>query len=188
MSLTRPLALPFINHLTHIPHPASPPLPHPSGFAYDELKADGRQCPVHVYVSTADVDSCCAFRILKSMMCSDGIPFSAYPVSGYQELQSLGEKLPKDGMNRSIVLINCGGTMDVRELLGERPTRRATPPFSHLPLPPSPAPPFLLKRKIVCHLFSPLLGVPHFTSLHSLSLIAHCAAEAQNSKKLKKKI
>ena len=59
-------------------------------------------------VSTADVDSCCAFRILKSMMCSDGIPFSAYPVGGYQELQNLGDKLPKDGQNRSIVLINCG--------------------------------------------------------------------------------
>ena len=39
---------------------------------------------MHVYISTADVDSCCAFRILKSMMFSDGIPFSAYPVSGYQ--------------------------------------------------------------------------------------------------------
>ena len=87
-------------------------------FAYEELRADGRTCPVHVYVSTADVDSCCAFRILKSMMCSDGIPFSAYPVSGYQELQNLGEKLPKDGQNRSIVLINCGGTENVKELLG----------------------------------------------------------------------
>ena len=90
-------------------------------FAYEELKADGRLCPVHVYVSTADVDSCCAFRILKSMMCSDGIPFSAYPVSGYQELQNLGEKLPKDGQNRSIVLINCGGTENVKELLGASP-------------------------------------------------------------------
>ena len=76
---------------------------------------------MHVYVSTADVDSCCAFRILKSMMCSDGIPFSAYPVSGYQELQNLGEKLPKDGQNRSIVLINCGGTENVKELLGASP-------------------------------------------------------------------
>ena len=88
-----------------------------TGFAYEELKADGRTCPVHVYVSTADVDSCCAFRILKSMMCSDGIPFSAYPVGGYQELQNLGDKLPKDGQNRSVVLINCGGTENVKELM-----------------------------------------------------------------------
>ena len=97
-------------------------------FAYEELKADGRACPVHVYVSTADVDSCCAFRILKTMMASDGIPFAAYPVSGYQELQNLGEKLPKDGQNRSIVLINCGGTENVRELLGASSSSRGGRP------------------------------------------------------------
>jgi len=82
---------------------------------------------VHVYVSTADVDSCCAFRTLKAMLCSDGIPFSAIPVSGYRELQNLGEKLPKDGNNRSIVLINCGGTENIKELLGERGPRSASP-------------------------------------------------------------
>ena len=88
---------------------------------------------MHVYVSTADVDSCCAFRILKSMMCSDGIPFSAYPVGGYQELQNLGDKLPKDGQNRSIVLINCGGTENVKELLSA--SRAATDPTrSSLPI------------------------------------------------------
>ena len=114
---------------------ASRPLSSPAGFAYEELKADGRQCPVHVYVSTADVDSCCAFRILKSMMCSDGIPFSAYPVSGYQELQGLGEKLPKDGQNRSVVLINCGGTENVKELLG---AHHAGPPRVAARPPPSP--------------------------------------------------
>ena len=90
---------------------------------------------MHVYVSTADVDSCCAFRILKSMMCSDGIPFSAYPVGGYQELQNLGDKLPKDGQNRSIVLINCGGTENVKELLSASRAAtepaRASPPISN---------------------------------------------------------
>ena len=101
-----------------VPAHATPPR-HETGFAYEELKADGRTCPVHVYVSTADVDSCSAFRILKSMMCSDGIPFSAYPVGGYQELQGLGDKLPKDGQNRSIVLINCGGTENVKELMSK---------------------------------------------------------------------
>jgi hypothetical protein len=107
--------------------------PPDAGYAYEELKADGRTCPVHDYVSTADVDSCCAFRILKSMMCSDGIPFSAYPVGGYQELQNLGDKLPKDGQNRSIVLINCGGTENVKELLSA--SRAATDPTrSSLPI------------------------------------------------------
>ena len=109
--------------------------PPDAGYAYEELKADGRTCPVHVYVSTADVDSCCAFRILKSMMCSDGIPFSAYPVGGYQELQNLGDKLPKDGQNRSIVLINCGGTENVKELLSASRAAtepaRASPPISN---------------------------------------------------------
>ena len=99
-------------------------------FAYDELRQDSRECPVHVYVSTADVDSCAAFSILKTMMRSDGIPFSAYPVSGYQELQNLGERLPKDGKNRSIVLINCGGTEDVVTLLGASHTRLGHPILS----------------------------------------------------------
>ena len=101
-------------------------------FAYDELRQDSRECPVHVYVSTADVDSCAAFSILKTMMRSDGIPFSAYPVSGYQELQNLGERLPKDGKNRSIVLINCGGTEDVVTLLGASLPDSGTPFFPNL--------------------------------------------------------
>ena len=101
--------------------------------AYEELKADGRTCPVHVYVSTADADSCCASRLLESLMCSGGMPCSAYPVGGYQERQNLGDKLPKDGQNRSIVLINCGGTENVKELLSA--SRAATDPTrSSLPI------------------------------------------------------
>ena len=80
-------------------------------FAYEELKADGRLCPVHVYVSTADVDSCCAFRILKSMMCSDGIPFSAYPVSGYQELQNLGDTLVSGTLVAQVALGTGNATL-----------------------------------------------------------------------------
>ena len=83
------------------------------------LKGDTARKALEVYVSTADVDSCAAFSILKTMMRSDGIPFSAYPVSGYRELQNLGDKLPTDGQNRSIVLINCGGTENVKELLSK---------------------------------------------------------------------
>ena len=94
------------------------------------LKGDTARKALEVYVSTADVDSCAAFSILKTMMRSDGIPFSAYPVSGYQELQNLGERLPKDGKNRSIVLINCGGTEDVVTLLGASHTRLGHPILS----------------------------------------------------------
>ena len=57
-----------------------------------------------IYVSTADVDSLCAFRVLKLMLRSDNVAYSVFPVSGYGELQRLGGEIPDDGQQRAIVL------------------------------------------------------------------------------------
>ena len=78
-----------------------------------------------IYVSTADVDSLCAFRVLKLMLRSDNVAYSVFPVSGYGELQRLGGEIPDDGQQRAIVLINCGGTEDVKSVLGLREGARA---------------------------------------------------------------
>ena len=87
-----------------------------------------------IYVSTADVDSLCAFRVLKLMLRSDNVAYSVFPVSGYGELQRLGGEIPDDGQQRAIVLINCGGTEDVKSVLGLREGARAYVFDSHRPL------------------------------------------------------
>lgn len=87
-----------------------------------------------IYVSTADVDSLCAFRTLKMMLRSDNVAYSVFPVSAYEDLQRLGSEIPDDGQQRAIVLINCGGTEDVRAVMGLREGARAYVFDSHRPL------------------------------------------------------
>lgn len=103
-------------------------------FAYSTIRDEGANCPVLVYVSTADVDALCAFRTLKLMLRSDNVAYSVFPVSGYGELQRLGEEIPDDGQQRAIVLINCGGTEDVKTVMGLREGARAYVFDSHRPL------------------------------------------------------
>ena len=102
--------------------------------AYAAMRDDGANCPVLVYVSTADIDSCCAFRTLKLMLWSDNVPFSVFPVSGYGELERYGSEIPDDGNQRAIVLINCGGTEDVKKVMGLKAGARAYVFDSHRPL------------------------------------------------------
>lgn len=101
---------------------------------YAALRDDGNNCPVLIYVSTSDVDSCCAFRTLKMMLVNDNVPFSVFPVSGFRELKQRGEEIPDDGVQRAIVLINCGGTVDVKEEMGLKQGARAYVFDSHRPL------------------------------------------------------
>ena len=49
---------------------------------YETLRKDSFQTPIAIYVSTSDVDALCACRILKSMLQSDKVPFSVFPVAG----------------------------------------------------------------------------------------------------------
>jgi len=98
------------------------------------MRDDGANCPVLIYVSTADVDSCCAFRALKLMLWSDNVPFSVFPVSGYGELARYGSEIPDDGNQRAIVLINCGGTEDVKKVMGLKTGARAYVFDAHRPL------------------------------------------------------
>ena len=101
---------------------------------YEIIRRDGYQTPILIYVSTSDVDALCAYRILKSMFQSDNVPFSVFPVSGSEELRKRGKEIPDDEQNRAIVLINCGGTEDVRELMDLKVNCRAYVLDSHRPL------------------------------------------------------
>ena len=101
---------------------------------YEIIRRDGYQTPILIYVSTSDVDALCAYRILKSMFKSDNVPFSVFPVSGSEELRKRGKEIPDDEQNRAIVLINCGGTEDVREMMDLKVNCRAYVLDSHRPL------------------------------------------------------
>mmetsp|Transcript_28012 Transcript_28012/g.72073 ORF Transcript_28012/g.72073 Transcript_28012/m.72073 type:complete len:595 (+) Transcript_28012:73-1857(+) len=82
-------------------------------------QADNLDRKVPIFVSTVDADSVCALRILTSVLQSEGIHYSVYPVSGWQEVQERvkSELLDKEDLT-NIFFINCGGTEDLVELLG----------------------------------------------------------------------
>ncbi len=125
--------------------------------AYKAIQADAASCPVVVLVSAADCDSCCAYRTLRALFKADNVPFSAYPVAGYEDVQQHAAKLAHSvgvrfqatwrrprpcaswqrlarSQERMLVLINCGGTENLLQLRGARPAapcRRflCRPPF-----------------------------------------------------------
>ena len=62
--------------------------------AYKEIQADAASGgPIYIFVSAADCDSCCAFRILKTLLESDNISYVVYAVAGFADLQKRGEAL-----------------------------------------------------------------------------------------------
>ncbi len=69
--------------------------------AYCAIQADARGAPVTVLVSSADCDACCAYRTLRALFKADGVPFSVYPVAGYEDVQRRGAELPRDGQVRA---------------------------------------------------------------------------------------
>ena len=68
------------------------------------------------------------------MLQSDKVPFSVFPVAGEEELRKRGQDIPDDEQERAIVLINCGGTEDVREIMDLKVNCRAFVLDSHRPL------------------------------------------------------
>eukprot|EP00899_Mesostigma_viride_P018330 jgi/Mesvir1/26499/Mv16160-RA.1 len=73
---------------------------------------------VKIFVSNSDCDSLCAFRILSSLFKGDSIQYSMFLVSGFHSLQQTAAKVLSDPDESSVVvMINCGGGVDVRRLL-----------------------------------------------------------------------
>ena len=63
---------------------------------YRAVQADAAAAPVTVLVSAADCDACATFRTLRTLFKADNVPFSAFPVAGYEDLQRRGAELPRD--------------------------------------------------------------------------------------------
>lgn len=107
------------------------------GDAYAALRSRGARAGVVVFVSADCVDSACAWLTLKALLRADALTFSAIPVAGYEDLQRrCAERLAGDpqAAERAVVLINCGGTEDVAQLLGLPPETLVVVLDSHRPI------------------------------------------------------
>lgn len=62
-----------------------------------------------------DIDAICAARILQYLFRCDTISYTVVPVSGVQELRQAYEENCEE--IKFVVLVNCGGTVDIIELL-----------------------------------------------------------------------
>ncbi|XP_019848713.1 PREDICTED: cell division control protein 45 homolog, partial [Amphimedon queenslandica] len=70
----------------------------------------------HVLVLAAwDVDSVCACKILQYLFKSDNIAYTLIPVSDIRDLQKA--LIDHSGQSSKVVLINCGGGVNIHELI-----------------------------------------------------------------------
>ncbi len=85
--------------------------------AYAQIRRD--RGLVIIFVSL-DVDSICAFKILTELLNTDSIQWQALPVSSFGELRRKSDALEtKQYENvRSVLLLNCGGAIDVKDFFG----------------------------------------------------------------------
>jgi cell division control protein 45 len=80
-----------------------------------------------LFLTAPSVDALCALKILTNLLTSEFIPFKVEPVSSYGELEALNTNLfggksdPENtcyaGDLSAIVLIECGGTIDLGKIL-----------------------------------------------------------------------
>lgn len=74
--------------------------------------------PVLVFPSTADTDALCALKITTHLLAQDSIRYSVYPVASFGDIHTLiGSTLSAEGKSVVALLINWGGSRDLRRLL-----------------------------------------------------------------------
>jgi cell division control protein 45 len=75
-----------------------------------------------LFLTAPSVDALCALKILTNLLSSEFIPFKIEPISSYGELADLnanlfGENVAATDDLSAIVLIECGGTIDLGKIL-----------------------------------------------------------------------
>ncbi|KAI7868943.1 CDC45 family [Spinellus fusiger] len=102
--------------------------------AYKEIKQDASEGNCIIFIAS-DVDSICACKIFQALLKGDMIQHKIVPVSGYKDLENANEKLIKrDSDLRSIVMINCGGAIELNEFFRDIPNVKIYVFDSHRPL------------------------------------------------------
>ncbi|TPX39767.1 hypothetical protein SeMB42_g06256 [Synchytrium endobioticum] len=84
---------------------------------YENIRKDASNTSSAVLVLAAsDVDSLCACKILTTLFKADCIPHKVIPVAGYADLgRANSNHVENHDELRSIVLLNCGGLVDLSE-------------------------------------------------------------------------
>ncbi|ORX59761.1 CDC45-like protein [Hesseltinella vesiculosa] len=83
--------------------------------AYDRIKHESLEGNCIIFVAP-DVDAICCCKILQSLLKQDIIQHKIVPVAGYQDLERAHTMLvEKDKQLRTIIMINCGGLVDLAE-------------------------------------------------------------------------
>ncbi|KAJ3189473.1 hypothetical protein HDU85_003104 [Gaertneriomyces sp. JEL0708] len=91
-------------------------------------------CTVLIFV-TNDVDALCALNMLVTLFKSDYIAHKIVPVSGYTDLSTANSLHIEDNEElRSIILLNCGGLVDLSEMLSLNDEMTVYVCDSHRPL------------------------------------------------------
>ncbi|KAL0081475.1 DNA replication pre-initiation complex subunit Cdc45 [Phycomyces blakesleeanus] len=89
--------------------------------AYKEIKQDSVEGNCIIFIAS-DVDSICACKIFQALLKGDMIQHKIVPVSGYRDLEIANDKLVKrDNDLRSIVMINCGGSVELSHFFKDTP-------------------------------------------------------------------
>ncbi|KAJ1664239.1 DNA replication initiation factor cdc45 [Coemansia sp. RSA 1813] len=69
--------------------------------------------------ASIDADSICGLRILTSLFKRDAIGHKVIPVTNYQDIQAAGTQVASRQI-KSLVFLNCGGQVDVQDLISLR--------------------------------------------------------------------
>ena len=107
--------------------------------AYQALKEDAlggasSARRVLIFVAIDSCDSIAALQILEVVLTKDSVPYGIYPVANEADLVKRAEEMLRDEAERSVVLINCGVTRDIRALLECGPGIRFYVFDSHRPM------------------------------------------------------
>ena len=107
--------------------------------AYQALKEDALSGAttarrVLIFVATDSCDSIATLQILEHILNKDNVPYGIYPVANEADLVNKAEDMLQDDAERSVVLVNCGATEDIREKLSCGPGIRVYVFDSHRPL------------------------------------------------------
>ena len=93
----------------------------------DLVKSHHSQSPPTLILVSLEPDALCACRILTALLKGDYIPHKIQPVSGYDDLSSLGQSLVQPmrqqngGPGGTVVCLGVGGLVDIAQVLGFDP-------------------------------------------------------------------
>ncbi|KAJ3029123.1 UNVERIFIED_CONTAM: hypothetical protein HDU68_000078 [Siphonaria sp. JEL0065] len=105
---------------------------------YARVKAAAAALPnanTVLVIASPDPDALCACKMLSTLFKSDCIIHQIIPVSGYDQLDKTNSNKIRNNDNlRSIIMLNCGGVIDVAETLSIPPEATVYIIDSHRPL------------------------------------------------------